>query len=151
MKTGLTGRTWHKPRTPLSNAFGRKLGSSPGYAQAAAPSGVQGNTRAAASPPPLWGRDRVGGNPKPQGPGFPAPLAPPRVMSKTCLRHDGEGTNAEFVAAAHPLLRRASVVAARLVGGDPRHPGQPADLLPLHRPHPLLHLDRGDGALPVHL
>ena len=31
------------------------------------------------------------------------------------------------------------------------HPGQPADLLALHRVDPVLHLDRGDGALPVHL
>ena len=30
-----------------------------------------GEERAAGSPPPLWGRDRVGGNPKPQMPGVP--------------------------------------------------------------------------------
>ena len=30
-------------------------------------------------------------------------------------------------------------------------PGQPADLLALHRADPALHLDRGDGALPVRL
>jgi len=30
--------------------------------------------RAAASPPPLWGRDRVGGNHRPRISGFPPPL-----------------------------------------------------------------------------
>jgi hypothetical protein len=34
------------------------------------------------SPPPLWERDRVGGNPKHRMSGFPSPLAPP---------HKGEG------------------------------------------------------------
>src|SRR5262245_55767184 len=47
--------------------------------------------QATPSPPPLRGRDRVGGNLEHQMSGFPPPLAPPRVMSKTCLRHDGEG------------------------------------------------------------
>ena len=38
--------------------------------------------RAASSPPPLWGRDRVGGIAEHRGWGFPPPLAPP---------HKGEG------------------------------------------------------------
>ncbi len=37
---------------------------------------------ATGSPPPLWGRDRGGGNPKPQMSWFPPPLTPP---------HKGEG------------------------------------------------------------
>ena len=41
--------------------------------------------------------------------------------------------------------------AGRAVRGDPGDPGQLADLLALHGADPLLHLDRGDGALPVHL
>jgi peptide/nickel transport system permease protein len=41
-----------------------------------------GGSRATASPPPLWGRDRVGGNPKHQTSGFPPPPTPP---------HKGEG------------------------------------------------------------
>src|SRR5262249_2441113 len=49
------------------------------------------NARVTASPPPLWGRDRVGGIANTRGRWFPPPLAPPHVMSKTCLRHDGEG------------------------------------------------------------
>jgi len=49
--------------------------------------------RAAGSPPPLWGRDRVGGNPKPQQSGVPPPLAPP---------HKGEG-NLATVAAPDPI------------------------------------------------
>jgi acyl-CoA dehydrogenase len=44
--------------------------------------GDLGNAQATASPPPLWGRDRVGGNPKPQISGVPPPLTPP---------HKGEG------------------------------------------------------------
>src|SRR5262245_29528511 len=42
-------------------------------------------------------------------------------------------------------------VAAGRVGGGARHPGLAAGHLALHRPHPELHLDRGDVALPVHL
>ena len=49
------------------------------------------------------------------------------------------------------LLRRAAVLAGGVFSRHPGHPGQPADLLALHRAHPVLHLDRGDGALPVHL
>jgi acyl-CoA dehydrogenase len=44
--------------------------------------GDVGEARATASPPPLWGRDRVGGIAEPQRSGFPPPLAPP---------HKGEG------------------------------------------------------------
>ena len=57
-----------------------------------------GDTGAPTFPPPLWGRDDlpgldpgVGGIAEAQRSGFPPPLAPPHVMSKTCLRHDGEG------------------------------------------------------------
>ena len=39
----------------------------------------------------LWGRDRVGGSPEHRRLGYPPPLTPPHVMSKTCLRHGGEG------------------------------------------------------------
>jgi hypothetical protein len=35
-----------------------------------------GEGSAAGSPPPLWGRDRVGGNPQARGSWFPPPLAP---------------------------------------------------------------------------
>ena len=47
----------------------------------AAPSKL-GEAPATTSPPPLWGRDRVGGIPEPQRSGFPPPLTPP---------HKGEG------------------------------------------------------------
>jgi copper/silver efflux system protein len=40
------------------------------------------DAQAATSPPPLWERDGVGGNPRPRISGFPPPLAPP---------HKGEG------------------------------------------------------------
>src|SRR5262245_14146319 len=55
---------------------------------------------AAASPPPLWalvGEVQGGGNPRPRRSGVPPPLTPPHVMSKTCLRHDGEGNPAAAV------------------------------------------------------
>ena len=45
--------------------------------------GDSGKEGAAPSPPPLWGRDRVGGNPEPQMSGIPPPSAPP---------HKGEGS-----------------------------------------------------------
>jgi hypothetical protein len=48
-------------------------------------------TRTASSPPPLWGRDREGGMAEHQPLWFPPPLTPPRVVSKTRLRPDGEG------------------------------------------------------------
>jgi SAM-dependent MidA family methyltransferase len=44
-----------------------------------------------AFPPPLWGRDREGGIAEHRRLGFPPPLTPPHVVSKTRLRHDGEG------------------------------------------------------------
>ena len=44
--------------------------------------GEVGHNMATGSPPPLWGRDRVGGTPEPRMAGFPPPLAPP---------HKGEG------------------------------------------------------------
>jgi hypothetical protein len=43
---------------------------------------LQGKVGASASPPPLCGRDRVGGIPEHRGLGFPPPLTPP---------HKGEG------------------------------------------------------------
>jgi pyruvate/2-oxoacid:ferredoxin oxidoreductase alpha subunit/Pyruvate/2-oxoacid:ferredoxin oxidoreductase gamma subunit len=50
---------------------------------------------AAASPPPLWGRDRVGGIPERQAPGLPPPLTP---------AHKGEGNPVATVAgeSLHP-------------------------------------------------
>jgi len=44
--------------------------------------GEVGHNLAASSPPPLWGRDRVGGNHRSQMSGYPPPLTPP---------HKGEG------------------------------------------------------------
>ena len=55
------------------------------------------------------------------------------------------------LAALHRGLRGVSFRAARDHGRAADHPGQPADLLALHRADPVLHLDRGDGALHVHL
>jgi alkylation response protein AidB-like acyl-CoA dehydrogenase len=49
---------------------------------AGSPSSASGGAGAAGSPPPLWGRDRVGGNPQPPTSGVPPPLTPP---------HKGEG------------------------------------------------------------
>jgi uncharacterized protein (DUF934 family) len=49
--------------------------------------------RVTASPPPLWGRDRVGGFAEPQTLGVPPPLAPP---------HKGEGDRLAIVAAGEP-------------------------------------------------
>ncbi len=46
--------------------------------------GEVGHNLDTASPPPLWGRDRVGGNPEPRMSGFPPPLTPP---------HKGEGNH----------------------------------------------------------
>src|SRR5262249_50170473 len=51
------------------------------------------NTMAAASPPPLWGRDRVGGSPRPQTWGIPPPLTPP---------HKGEGNSVGASEQAEP-------------------------------------------------
>src|SRR6476646_10298446 len=48
----------------------------------AAPTLDDETERATRFPPPLWGRDRVGGNPRHRISGFPPPLAPP---------HKGEG------------------------------------------------------------
>ena len=48
----------------------------------ASPASKWSEAGAAASPPPLWGRDRVGGIPERRRSGFPPPLAPP---------HKGEG------------------------------------------------------------
>jgi fatty-acyl-CoA synthase len=62
----------------LGTAGGAKLIDFPAY-----------ETLIAGSPPPSWGRDREGGNHNAEG--VPPPLAPPHVMSETCLRHDGEG------------------------------------------------------------
>src|SRR6185295_11963575 len=42
-------------------------------------------------------------------------------------------------------------MAARVLGRGVDRPGQPADLFTLHAAHPGLYLDRGDGALPLHL
>jgi acyl-CoA dehydrogenase len=42
-----------------------------------APTFAVGNASVTASPSPLWGRDRVGGNPQPAMPGVPPPLTPP--------------------------------------------------------------------------
>jgi len=42
-------------------------------------------------PRPLWGRDREGGMAERLRSGFPPPLTPPHVVSKTRLRRDGEG------------------------------------------------------------
>jgi acyl-CoA dehydrogenase len=61
-----------------------------------------GDAQATASPPPLWGRDRVGGNPKPQRAGVSPPLTPP---------HKGEGNpvgarfEAVFLEAASAKIR----------------------------------------------
>src|SRR5262245_10986498 len=56
----------------------------------AAPTIDDEKERAAASPPPLWGRDRVGGLQNIGRRGSPT-LAPPHVVSQTRLRHDEEG------------------------------------------------------------
>jgi hypothetical protein len=61
---------------------------------------LQGNARAAPSPPPLWGRDRVGGNPYPRMLGVPPPLTPP---------HKGEGN-------PRGICRRRSHGARSLIG-----------------------------------
>ena len=58
---------------------------------------------------------------------------------------------ARSVAQADRRVSPVPVVAARGLGRDPHHSGDAADLLALHRLHPALHLDGGDGALPVHL
>jgi hypothetical protein len=42
-------------------------------------------------PPPLWGRDGVGGNPKPQDSRFPPALAPPHKGEGDPVRASGEG------------------------------------------------------------
>src|SRR5260221_4552241 len=49
------------------------------------------------------------------------------------------------------MVCAAAVLAARVNGRGADHPGQPADLFALHAAHPGLHLDRGNGALPLHL
>src|SRR5262249_18335409 len=49
------------------------------------------------------------------------------------------------------LLSSSVDVADGRLGGGAGHPRVTADRLALHRPHPQLHLDRGDVALPVHL
>ncbi len=59
--------------------------------------------RAAASPPPLWGRDRVGGNHEPRRSWFPPPLTPP---------HKGQGNPCS-------ACRTSFVSASRLVAGGP--------------------------------
>ncbi len=56
-----------------------------------------GTARPAGSPPPLWGRDRVGGNPKWHRAGFPPPLTPP---------HKGEGNPVEPATSDEELLVR---------------------------------------------
>jgi acyl-CoA dehydrogenase len=53
-----------------------------GSAADAIASSAQGDAQATAFPPPLWGRDRVGGIAEPQRSGLPPPLTPP---------HKGEG------------------------------------------------------------
>ena len=58
---------------------------------------------------------------------------------------------AEPLAPLHRLVRLGALVAARRLGRDPDHSGQPADLLALHRADPVLHLDRGDGPFSLHL
>ncbi len=63
---------------------------------------LSGGERATASPPPLWGRDRVGGNPEPQMSGLPPPLAPPHILAAR-LRRDGEGDS--VAAVGRGLLR----------------------------------------------
>src|SRR5688572_7489571 len=57
--------------------------------------------RAAASPPPLWGRDRVGGIAEPRGPGIPPPLAPP---------HKGEGDPGACLSRIDKLTVSSSLV-----------------------------------------
>ncbi len=55
------------------------------------------------SPPPLWGRDREGGNH--DGSGVPPPLTPPHVVSETRLRHEEEGDLAVFLEVASAKIR----------------------------------------------
>ena len=66
---------------------------------------------------------------------IPAPPPAPRSLWR------------KLTAAYAALLSWLLIVSRR----DPDHPGHAADLLALHRAHPVLHLDRGDGALPLHL
>jgi acyl-CoA dehydrogenase len=53
-----------------------------GSAAAAIATSMEGDAQATTSPPPLWGRDRVGGIPEHRRSGVPPPLTPP---------HKGEG------------------------------------------------------------
>jgi hypothetical protein len=53
--------------------------------------------RPAAFPPPLWGRDRVGGTPSPSRSGVPPPLAPPHMG-------EGDPSGASGEGGAKPLL-----------------------------------------------
>src|SRR5262249_42157115 len=92
--------------------------------------------RATASPPPVVGEGQGGGNPKPRRSGVPPPLAPPHVMSKPCLRHEGRairsnlsiyhvaalaGAAGGVVAAQREHVERAGVAgSAVLVGPAPR-------------------------------
>ncbi len=55
------------------------------------------------------------------------------------------------LAPVHRVVRRGALLAARDLGRDPDRAREPADLLALHRADPELHLDRGDGAVPLHL
>jgi len=60
-----------------------------------------GEARATASPPPLWGRDRVGGNPRPAREGVPPPLTPPHKGAGNPRGESGEGNPGD---ASGPLL-----------------------------------------------
>jgi len=62
---------------------------------------------APASPPPSWGRDRVGGIAEHLPSGLPPPLTPPHVVSKTRLRHEGEG-DSRAAAAVAPMHSKVS-------------------------------------------
>ncbi len=85
-----------------------------------------------------------------------------RAISKIAQRTTTPGSTPEwfFLGRIHPMslwrkftagLQLAAVVAARHIRGDSDHSRFAADLLALHRVDSELYLDRGDGALPVHL
>src|SRR6185295_6419442 len=79
------------PRHPLPHRDLRPGGVTVSADHRLAPTLEDETERAAAAPPPLWGRDRVGGNPKPRISGFPPPLAPPHKGEGNPLVSDPEG------------------------------------------------------------
>jgi hypothetical protein len=68
-----TGQPWDKPEDDRSG--GRRQAM---HATTRKLAGAFGEVRATTSPPPLWGRDRVGGIAEPLPSGLPPPLTPPR-------------------------------------------------------------------------